>query len=137
MLGNVSGYMSFLAAGIFALGICFFWPTMLGFISEQLPNTGALGLALMGGTGMLSVAFILPFIGDFYQSRTILHIPEGYTLKMLTEFPAGSFEANILKNATLAGGAETLTYVAIMPAVLIVVFAGLYIKMKSKKKSVL
>jgi len=137
MLGNVSGYMSFLAAAVFALGICFFWPTMLGFISEQLPKTGALGLALMGGTGMLSVAFILPFIGDFYLARTLLHIPEGYTMKMLMNFPEGSFEANVLKNATLTGGAETLTYVAIMPAVLTFVFAGLYIKMRSNKKSLL
>src|SRR5262249_9751192 len=41
-LANSSGYSSFLAAALFAIGICFFWPTMLGFVSEYLPKTGAL-----------------------------------------------------------------------------------------------
>jgi MFS family permease len=40
------------AATVFFLGVCFVWPTMLGFVSERVPRSGALGLALMGGAGM-------------------------------------------------------------------------------------
>src|SRR5690606_29207343 len=43
---------------VFALGICFIWPTMLGFVSERIPRSGALGLALMGGAGMGVVGLV-------------------------------------------------------------------------------
>ena len=42
LLSKATGYAAFGAAFVFAAGICFFWPTMLGFVSEYLPNTGAL-----------------------------------------------------------------------------------------------
>lgn len=51
--------MAFGAATLFA----FFWPTMLGFTSERLPRSGSLGLALMGGIGMLAAAHIVPVMG--------------------------------------------------------------------------
>lgn len=58
---------TFLAATVFAVGVCYFWPTMLGFVAERCPRTGALGLALMGGAGMLAVAFVLPEMGRIYD----------------------------------------------------------------------
>jgi fucose permease len=54
---------TFAAAALFAVGVCYFWPTMIGFTSERCPRTGALGLALMGGAGMLSANFALPIMG--------------------------------------------------------------------------
>jgi len=59
--------MTFAAAAVFAVGVCYFWPTMLGFVAERCPKSGALGLALMGGAGMLSVSFILPAMGHIYD----------------------------------------------------------------------
>ncbi len=50
--------MAFASATLFAVGICYFWPTMLGVVSERVPKSGALGLALMGGTGMLMVGLV-------------------------------------------------------------------------------
>ena len=55
------------AATIFAIGVCYFWPTMIGFTSERCPRTGAVGLALMGGIGMLSVSIVLPYMGGIYD----------------------------------------------------------------------
>lgn len=65
-LSSASGMTAFVAAGIFAVGICFFWPTMLGFVSEYMPKTGALGLAIMGGAGMFSVSIVLPIMGSVF-----------------------------------------------------------------------
>ena len=48
--------MLFAGGTVFAFGVCFFWPTMLGYVAETFPKTGALGLAIMGGAGMLSVS---------------------------------------------------------------------------------
>ena len=54
LMSQTSGPMLFASATVFAFGVCFFWPTMLGYTNERFPKTGALGLAIMGGAGMLS-----------------------------------------------------------------------------------
>ena len=58
-----SAFVAFLAATLFGVGTTYFVPTMLGMASEQLPRGGALLMSLMGGAGMLSVAFALPLMG--------------------------------------------------------------------------
>lgn len=63
LLTITSGGMTFVAAAVFAVGVTFFWPTMLGFVAEYLPETGALGLSIMGGAGMFSVSVVLPIMG--------------------------------------------------------------------------
>lgn len=68
-LGGVSTpAQAFAAATVFGIGVSFFWPTMLAITSEQFPKGGAVLLALMGGAGNLSVAFMLPIIGGWYDA---------------------------------------------------------------------
>ena len=67
-----TGAMAFAAGTVFALGICFIWPTMLGFVSERIPRSGALGLALMGGAGMGVVGLVAaPALGKI--ADTVAH----------------------------------------------------------------
>ncbi len=58
---------AFVAATVFGVGKTYFWPVMLGVTSERFPKGGPLLLAIMGGTGNLSVAFILPIMGGWYD----------------------------------------------------------------------
>ncbi len=58
---------AFLAATLFGVGKTYFWPLMLGMTSERFPKGGPLALAVMGGTGNLAVAFILPIMGGWYD----------------------------------------------------------------------
>ncbi|MFG0305713.1 MAG: MFS transporter [Phycisphaerales bacterium JB040] len=94
-----SAAMVYVAATVFAVGVCYFWPTMLGFVSERMPDTGALGLSVFGGAGMLSAAFILPIMGGIYQVNTQQAIPEEYKQRVLAlvpdEPPAGATEEEI------------------------------------------
>ncbi len=53
-----------LAATIFGLGVCYFWPTMLGFVAEYIPSSGALGLSILGGAGMVATSLVLPIMGE-------------------------------------------------------------------------
>jgi len=69
MLSYLSGYWSFLAAAVFAVGITYFWPTMLGFVNENIPKSGALGLAIMGGIGFLGGAIAQPVLGRIYDLK--------------------------------------------------------------------
>lgn len=43
---------------------------MLGFVSENVPESGALGLSVMGGLGMFSVSIVLPIMGGFLDHAT-------------------------------------------------------------------
>ena len=68
-LSNVSTPMqAFAAATIYGIGKTYFWPTMLGVCSELFPKGGALLLAILGGTGNLAAAFILPIMGGWYDN---------------------------------------------------------------------
>lgn len=99
-LSYTSGPMTFVAAGVFAIGICYFWPTMLGFVSEKIPESGALGLSIMGGLGMFAVSIVLPLMGRFMDTE--------------------------------ATGADTLRYMAVLPAILIVAFLFLFLRFRKK-----
>ena len=59
--------MAFLAATIFSVGICYFWPTMLGYTSERYPEGGALLMGLMGAAGMASAGAAQPLFGAWYE----------------------------------------------------------------------
>jgi len=73
---------AFLASTLFAIGICYFWPTMLGVAAERFPSGGALLLAILGGAGNLSVALVLPLMGRIYDQ----HGPE-VALKSVVVLP--------------------------------------------------
>jgi|TARA_B110000444_G_scaffold93631_1_gene88427 MFS family permease len=68
LLANSSGSYVFIAAAFFAIGVTFFWPTTLAFISENIPESGAFGMSLIGGLGMLSVSLVLPLMGRFLDN---------------------------------------------------------------------
>ena len=132
MLGYMSGVMIFAAAAVFALGIAFFWPSMLGFVSENIPESGALGLAIMGGIGFLGGAIAQPALGAIFDAQTLAAVPADQTIAALKAAAAGTSEALTWANVQLAGGAHTLRYVAIVPSVLIAAFTYLFI-LKRKK----
>jgi len=117
LLSKATGYAAFGAAFVFAAGICFFWPTMLGYVSEYLPNTGALGLSLMGGAGMYSVSLILPKMGKWYDDFKTEAVTAGAA------------------NPDAVAGSNTFLKVAIMPAILVVVFIVIYALMRKKYKA--
>ena len=71
-LSMTAGAVIFAAAGLYALGKTFFWPTMLGIVSEQSPKGGALTLNALGGIGMLAVGVLgFPFIGVLQSSHAV------------------------------------------------------------------
>lgn len=113
-MSHASGVMLYGAATVFAFGVCFFWPTMLGYVAENFRKTGALGLAIMGGAGMFSAGKLLPYIGRWYDAGIAARMPAGAT--------AATVPADQLANIQSAAGLEALGKVAILPVILIVVF---------------
>jgi MFS family permease len=110
MMSTMDGSMLYVAAVFYALGICYFWPNMLGFVGETMPQTGALGLSILGGIGMFSSSMFQPIIGGWIQENKTVALSQGL---------AGDA-------ADLAAGQATLSNMLIFPAILIVAFIGLY-----------
>ena len=117
LLGHTSGNMLFAGAILFGMGVCYFWPTMLGFVSENLPKTGAVGMNLMGAAGMFAVSVYMIFMGGYYDKLIDSHMENG------------------LEEAKKAAGPEIINVTLIIPIVLIVAFATLFLFMKSKKSA--
>ncbi|MDB5122109.1 MAG: hypothetical protein JWP94_238 [Mucilaginibacter sp.] len=112
LLSTLTGDAVFFAAIIFGMGVCYFWPTMLGFVNTNLPDTGAIGLNLMGGAGMFAVSIYTIFMGRYYD-------------KIVQEAGGSNAQA----------GQKVLQTTLIIPIVLIVAFGGLVIYMRSKNKT--
>ncbi|HEU5077976.1 MAG TPA: MFS transporter [Opitutaceae bacterium] len=128
-----SPVMLFVAAAIFAFGVCFFWPTMLGTVSERFPKTGALGLAIMGGAGMLSASFIVPLVGRFYDTGIQSRLAAGETIDAFKLAPADSPVAAHWTEIQAGAGLEALGKVAVLPGALAVVFLLLFILWRKPK----
>jgi len=138
LLGHSTGSMLFVGALVFGMGVCYFWPTMIGFVAENLPNTGAVGLNFMGGAGMFAVSLYLIFMGGYYDRLLASKLPEGSQLTSYIEAVPGSDMAMALNDAKKLAGPEIINVTMVIPIVLIVAFAVLFFYMKSKsKKSVI
>ena len=115
LLSIVSGPLVYIAAIIFAIGVCYFWPTMIGFVSEYMPKTGALGMSIVGGAGMMGLFVWNPIIGGWLDTETAKAAEMG-----LTE-TAGQ----------LAAGQATLGKILFFPIILILAF-GLLLLIRRK-----
>ena len=72
-LGNATaGAAVFLAATVYGIGKTFFWPTMLGVVSERFPKGGALTLGAIGAAGVFSGGLLgttgIGYVQDYYAA---------------------------------------------------------------------
>jgi hypothetical protein len=111
-----SGPFVYVAAILFALDVMYFWPTMLGFVGEYLPRTGALGMSLIGGVGMFATGIWQPVIGSWLDGARATALANGLGTEA----------------ADLAAGRATLDNLALFPLTLIVLFGLLIFVMKKQ-----
>jgi MFS family permease len=126
--------MLFVGAFVFGIGVCYFWPTMLGFVSENLPKTGAVGMNLMGGAGMFAVSLYMIFMGGYYDKLLAAKLPEGATVQTYSGTSATPDMVNALNEAKKAAGPEIINVTLIIPIILIAAFIGLFFYMRSRKQ---
>jgi len=53
----------FISAAIFANGVTYFWPTMIGFFAEYIPNSEVMRLSSIGKTGMFATYIFSLLLG--------------------------------------------------------------------------
>src|SRR5213079_2160787 len=93
--------------------------------SERFPRGGALLMGLMGTAGTLSIQFVLPIMGSIYD-RKKLELAGGEAA--FNAMQPGSPLENILDIAAQA----SFRAVAILPAILLIVFGAIWLYDRSK-----
>lgn len=106
LFSTQTGPMAYVAAIIFAIGVCYFWPNMLGFVAEKIPLSGAIGMSIVGAFGMFSTAMFQPIIG-------------GWIDKAGEKAASMGLQGDALE---LAAGQATLQKMITFPAILVVLF---------------
>ena len=120
LLSTATGGMVYVYAVLFAIGVCYFWPNMIAFVAEYFPKTGALGMSLIGGIGMVGISIFNPIIGSWLDAEKSKALSMGISDKA----------------AELAAGQATLDNIAILPGILVVVFGALFLMRKKLKPAV-
>lgn len=119
MFSTVTGTIAYLAAIIFAMGVCYFWPVMIGSVAFRVPRSSALGMSIVGGIGMFSTAIFQPVIGGWIDNARAANTARGLT-------------GNALELAT---GQHALRNMITFPAILIVLFIIFFIWQKNSKRT--
>ena len=114
LFSTQTGTMAYVAAVIYALGIAYFWPNMIGFVAAKIPKSGALGMSIVGAVGMFSTSIFQPIIGRWIDEDRASAAATGLTGDELD----------------LVAGQMTLGTMVILPGILIVLFTFLYFWMK-------
>jgi MFS family permease len=118
MFSTVTGAATYLAAIIFALGICYFWPVMIGSVAHRVPKSSALGMSVVGGVGMFSTAIFQPIIGSWIDNAKAKGTAAGLTGDALE----------------LATGQDALMKMLAFPVILIVMFTIFFFWQKNTKR---
>ncbi|MBD0849203.1 MFS transporter [Maribacter arenosus] len=117
LLSTQIGALVYVSAAIFAIGLCYFWPNMIGFVAEKIPKSGALGMSVVGAIGMFLTANMQPVFGIWIDAAR-----EKATIMGLSGDPLD-----------LAVGQETLKIMIAFPALLVVLFSILWFWVKKNR----
>ncbi len=117
LFSTQTGPMVYVAAVFFAMGVCYFWPNMIGFVAEKIPLSGAIGMSVVGALGMFSTSIWQPIIGGWIDSAREKSMALG-------------LEGDALE---LAAGQATLQTMITFPVILIVLFTILLIWVRKMK----
>lgn len=117
LFSTQTGAMAYVAAIIFALGIAYFWPNMIGLVATKVPKSGALGMSIIGAIGMFSTSIFQSIIGGWIDSDRAVASANGLTGDELE----------------MVAGQATMGTMVLFPAILIVLFTILYFWLKNRK----
>jgi len=151
-LSAVSGAAILIAATIYGLGKTFFWPTTLAVVADQTPRSGALGINLIAGVGLLAVGIVgAPFMGamqDREVDQNLMAVSPTIHSQVMEQrtsifgnymglnagavanlSPADQDQVNAVVQQSQKDALRTM---ALLPVIMLIVYIGLILYFKSK-----
>ncbi|MEW6159179.1 MAG: MFS transporter [Verrucomicrobiota bacterium] len=159
---STAGISVFLAATIYGVGKTFFWPTMLGVVSERFPKGGALTLGAVGAAGVFSAGLLgtpgIGYIQDYYSAgklsqespalyeqyaapgqKSFLFFPpttglDGIKVGEVLTTPEAQLTPGeqTVRTAVIFGGRMSLKWTALVPAVMAAGYLLLIVYFKAR-----
>jgi hypothetical protein len=143
----------FLAATCYGIGKTFFWPGMLGLVSEQFPKGGALTINAIAGIGMISVGTlgntVIGAVQDEYLDRLAqneapaIHAQvaaeetskfamtyQPLSQRQINQLPAE--EQDQVESLRTENKQNMLGRIAILPVIMFLCYGGLWLYFRSK-----
>jgi fucose permease len=104
------------AATLWAVGVCFMWPTMLAAVARRYPRSGSWGIGLVNFAGAAAIWLVLPEIGKIYDTAKLAKAGGAEAFAALQAGSAGMHEA-------LAHAAEvSFKTISVIPLILFFIF---------------
>jgi hypothetical protein len=114
------------AATLWAIGVCFMWPTMLAAVSRRYPRGGSWAIGIVGVFGALAIYFVLPQIGKIYDQAKLEAAGGDAAFAALQPGPE-------LGRVLAFAAEQSFQVIALVPAALFVIFGLLWLAERRKK----
>jgi MFS family permease len=108
------------AATLWALGVCFMWPTMLAAVARRYPRGGAWSIGLMGVAGSLATYFLLPEIGKIYDNAKLAKAGGEAAFAALQPGPE-------MQRVLGYAAEQSFQFIAVVPVVLFFIFGAVWL----------
>lgn len=109
-----------LAATLWAIGVCFMWPTMLAAAARRYPRGGAWSIGILGFAGAMAIYFVLPEIGKIYDRAKLAAAGGEEAFAALQPGPA-------LQRVLAFAAEQSFQIIAVVPAVLFFIFGAVWL----------
>jgi MFS family permease len=121
-----SPFTALVAATLWAIGVCFMWPTMLAAVSRRYPRGGSWAIGIVGVFGALAIYFVLPQIGKIYDQAKLEAAGGDAAFAALQPGPE-------LGRVLAFAAEQSFQVIALVPAALFVIFGLLWLAERRKK----
>ncbi|MFL6733127.1 MAG: MFS transporter [Sphingomicrobium sp.] len=116
------------AATLWALGVCFMWPTMLAAVAKRYPRGGSWTIGILGFAGAMAIYLVLPEIGKIYDKAKLQAAGGEDAFAALQPGEA-------LQRVQAYAAEQSFQAIAIIPLILFVVFGAVWLIEKRKPRA--
>lgn len=115
------------AATLWAIGVCFMWPTMLAAAARRYPRGGPWSIGIVAFAGAMAIYFVLPEIGRIYDEAKLSKAGGEAAFAALKSGPE-------LQQVLAYAAARSLQAIAVVPLVLFVIFGAAWLSERKRRK---
>jgi hypothetical protein len=108
------------AATLWALGVCFMWPTMLAAVAKRYPRGGSWTIGILGFAGAMAIYLVLPEIGKIYDKAKLKAAGGEEAFAALQPGPQ-------LQQVLAYAAERSFQAIAIIPLILFVIFGVVWL----------
>lgn len=116
-----------IAATLWAIGVCFMWPTMLAAVARRYRRGGPWTIGIAGFAGALAIYYVLPELGKIYDRARLEAAGSEAALNALTPGPE-------LTRVLSFAAEQSFQTIALIPVVLFFIFGAVWLIERSMKR---